>query len=197
MMGTGVIFLDMDGVVNSDAFIDDWIADHGPGETSMARFKSLYYTHDGEPGYVVPELVDRLKSVCDRTGCRVVWSSSWRQNYWVQDPDSGEFYFDYHRIRHLWEAKGLPFGRFAGCTPCLDLSRFSYVPRGCEIQEWLNENAARYNIGRAAILDDNEDAEVGVQYENARFFQTTFERGLTEDIAESVVDWLNEGKERL
>lgn len=195
MSGMPVMFLDCDGVLNSDRFIQEWISVHGDSKESMEEFKSRYFMHDGEPGYVVPGLLERVRSICDITDCRIVWSSSWRENYWVQDPDSGDFRFDYAGIRKLWKAKGLPLDRLLGCTPCLNLGRFSYVPRGVEIQEWLNENAAKYNIGRVAIVDDDEDAIVGVEYDGARLFRTQFEEGLTADIADNIIQWLNNGKE--
>ena len=185
-----IIFLDMDGVLNSDDFISEWIASHGDSKESMEQFKQLYYLHDGHEGYVVPELLERMKWICSETGCRIVWSSSWRENYWTMDRDSGEGRFDWHAIASLWRAKGLPLDFLIGCTPCLDMSRFSYVPRGVEIQRWIDENSERYNIRRIAILDDNEDASVGVKFERARFFQTMFEHGLTRGIAENVVGFL-------
>lgn len=195
MSGMPVIFLDCDGVVNCDRFVREWVAVHGDSSESMEEFKSRYFIHDGETGFVVPELLDRLKSVCERTDCRIVWSSSWRGNYWRHDPDSGEERFDWGGIARLWRAKGLPLYRLMGCTPCLDLGRFSYVPRGVEIQEWLDENAGRYNIGRAAIVDDDDDAWLGVTYDGARLFLTKFEDGLTAGVADGVVEWLNNGKE--
>jgi len=185
-----IIFLDMDGVLNSDDFISEWIASHGDSDESMEQFKQLYYFHDGHEGYVVPELLERLKWICSETGCRIVWSSSWRESYWRMNQDSGDGEFDWHAIAELWRAKGLPVELLAGCTPCLDMSRFSYVPRGLEIQRWIDENSERYNIRRIAILDDNEDASVGVEFERARFFQTMFEHGLTRGIAEDVVGFL-------
>ena len=89
-------------------------------------------------------------------------------------------------------AKELPLRRLIGCTPCLNLSRFSYVPRGLEIQRWIDDNREKYNIGNVAILDDDEDAFKGVKYENARFFQTEFKHGLTEEVADRMKKWLQE-----
>ena len=193
MRNVKIVFLDMDGVVNSDDFIMEWSKVHGWDKNSRQEFMQRYYVHDGHEGYIVPELLERLKWICAETDCRIVWSSSWRQSYWKQDPDTGEFNFDWHEIAALWKAKGLPVDRLIGCTPCLDLSRFSYVPRGCEIQKWIDDNSEEYNIVRAAVLDDDPDAETGIENESTFYFQTTFERGLTEDIANDVVKWLNDG----
>ena len=184
-----IIFLDCDGVLNCDEFVSEWIGLHG--EDGIDEFKRLYCMHGGEAGYVVPELLERFKRVCDSADCGIVWSSSWREDYWLPDIDTGEFRFDYAGIARLWKAKGFPLDRLMGCTPCLDVSRFSYVPRGLEIQKWIDENAGRYNIGNVAILDDNEDAFYGVRYENARFFQTEFEHGLTEEMVDGIVNLVN------
>jgi hypothetical protein len=192
MSKTPIIFMDCDGVINNDDFIIEWQARNGGSDESMNAFRQLYYFSNGKAGYVVPELLDRLVNLCDETDCRIVWSSSWRESYWKPDIDTGEFHFDYHGIAELWKAKGFPLKRMIGCTPCLDLSRFSYVPRGLEIQSWIDENKERYNIGNVAILDDNEDAFYGVEYRKARFFQTEFEHGLTEEMACEIKKWLKE-----
>lgn len=187
---TRAVFLDMDGVLNNDEFIMDWIAKHGDSDASLAEFKKRYYRHNNVDGYLVPQLLGTFIWLCDETDCRIVWSSSWRQDFWKPDIDTGEFHFDMHGVRRFWKAKGLPVERLIGCTPCENLSRFSYVPRGVEIQMWLDENATRYNIGNVAILDDLEEAFYGVKYERARFFQTEFQFGLTDDIANATVSWL-------
>lgn len=188
---TNIIFLDCDGVINNDAFIAEWQKAHGDSKQSKDEFCCRYFAHNGHNGYVVPELVKRLNKLCDDTNCRIVWSSSWRQNYLERDADSGEFRFNYHEIASLWKAKGFPLQHLIGCTPCEDSSRFSYVPRGAEIQMWLDENAARYNVCKCAILDDNEDAFVGVTWKSALFFQTELELGLTREIAEQIKNWFN------
>ena len=195
-MSICVVFMDCDGVINSDDFLTEWIASHGDTKESMLEFKRSHCIHDGHDGYVVPELVGNLKSVCERTNCRIVWSSSWRENYLKKNPDSGDFFFDFKEIRSLWKAKGFPIEYFLDCTPCENCSRYSYVPRGVEIQMWIDANKERYNIGRMAVLDDNEDAGIGLDCDDAKFFQTTFKEGLTRRIADEVVEWLNnEGNE--
>ena len=185
-----ILFADCDGVINNDDFIDEWQARNGNSDESWDEFKKLYYFHNGHEGYVVPELLDRLINICNETDCRIVWSSSWREDYWKPDIDTGEFGFDYHGIAGLWRAKGLPLRYLIGCTPCLNLSRFFYVPRGVEIQEWIDDNREKYNIDNVAILDDDEDAFKGVKHENARFFQTEFKHGLTEKMAVGLKKWL-------
>ncbi len=192
MKALNIIFLDCDGVINNDDFIAKWKKENGNSRESLERFRNQYYFHNGESGYVVPELLARLLALCNNTDCKIVWSSSWRESYFEKNTDTGDFYFNYHKIKRLWNAKGLPFERLIGCTPCEDLSRYSYVPRGVEIQQWIDDNRKVYNIGKCAILDDNEDAWVGVKYKQARFFQTTFEHGLTQEIAQQIIKWFSE-----
>ena len=182
----------MDGVLNNDDFLEAWREKYGDSAESRKEFASRYYYHDGEAGYVVPELLERFKRLCDETDCKIVWSSSWRESYWKRNKDTGDFNFDYHGIRHLWMAKGLPYERLIGCTPCENYSRFSYVPRGVEIQMWIDSHMEAYDIGRVAVIDDNEDAGIGIEYENARFFQTDFQHGLTEEIADAIKAWFKE-----
>ena len=186
-----IIFLDCDGVINNDAMISDWISRHGESKESMEMFRQRYCLHNGEDGYVVPELVERLKNICNRTECKIVWSSSWRENYLKRNPDTGDFYFNYVAIRSLWVAKGFPVERFIDCTPCENMTHYSYVPRGLEIQDWIDKYKDILYVGKCAILDDNEDAGYGIKDEGTRFFQTSFSLGLTKDIADNVVEWLN------
>lgn len=186
-----IIFLDCDGVINNDAMISDWISKHGDSKESMEGFRKRYCLHDGHDGYVVPELVERLKNICEKAGCKIVWSSSWRENYLKRNPDTGDFHFDYEAIRSLWVAKGFPVERFIDCTPCENMTHYSYVPRGLEIQDWIDKYKDILYVGKCAILDDNEDAGYGIKDEGTRFFQTSFSLGLTKDIANDVVEWLN------
>jgi len=187
---TRIIFLDCDGVINNDAMISDWISKHGDSKESMEGFRKRYCLHDGHDGYVVPELVERLKRLCERAECKIVWSSSWRENYLKRNPDTGDFHFDYEAIKRLWVAKGFPAGRFIDCTPCENMTHYSYVPRGLEIQNWIDKYKDVLCVGKCAILDDNEDAGYGIDDPDVKFLQTDFSLGLTQEIADEAEKWL-------
>lgn len=186
-----IVFLDCDGVINSEDFIKKWKSEHGNDKKSLDEFKRRFFDHSGHLGYVVPELRDRLVRLCQATRSKIVWSSSWRENFLRNGV------FDMKRIDDFWRAKGLPNGLLIGCTPCENLSRFSYVPRGIEIQKWIDSNGENLGLEKAAILDDNEDAWIGVEYEDAKFFQTDFCHGLTEEISSNAIKWLNQGDSSL
>lgn len=102
------------------------------------------------------------------TDCQVVLSSSWR---------------------HLPEAIPVIEKRIVklfDITPTSGLVHYEESPRGHEIQAWLDLHP---EVIRYAILDDDSDMLPG---QLPSFFQTTFETGLTEEIAKAVTDYLNE-----
>lgn len=65
----------------------------------------------------------------------------------------------------------------------LDKTKYLSGTRGDEIQEWLD----RHEVEKYAILDDDSDM-LPSQLDN--FFKTTFEDGLTDEIAEKVIEHL-------
>lgn len=97
------------------------------------------------------------------TGCEVVLSSTWR--LWEQSrKDVREQVVD-----------------FIDVTPNL-----YGEARGLEIAKWLKDNDAE--DARYAILDDDVDMLV---YQAPNFFMTTWEEGLTPEIAQAVTEHLN------
>ena len=95
-----------------------------------------------------------------QTGCEVVLSSSWRNH-----PEGVENVSK--RVVRLLDK-----------TPWLDGCR------GDEIDAWLNDHP---EVDKYAILDDDMDMLV---YQAPSFFKTTFEEGLTDEIAEAVINHL-------
>ena len=115
-----------------------------------------------------PQAVKLVQRIIAATKCVVVLSSTWR----------------------LYpEAKAVvrrDVCNFIDCTKDLQAgAKRGYVPRGEEIQEWLSRHP---NVTQYAILDDDSDF-----LPNQWLFKTTFEKGITEDIAQAVIDHLNAG----
>lgn len=113
-----------------------------------------------------PIMADRVRRIVAETNCKVVLSSSWRLF-----PDSKKF-----AEENVCE--------FIDCTA--DLQRGSvwgFMYRGFEIKEWLERHpgAKRY-----AILDDSDDFLWG-----QHLFRTTWQEGLTDEIADNVIAHLN------
>lgn len=103
-----VLFLDVDGVLNC--------------RTTEERFMGFLG--------IDPELVKLVDKIVDKTGCKVVLSSSWR----LWEPHKQ------HVADHI---------EFIDVT----LDNKGLTDRGCEIQKWLEENP----VDNYAILDDNGD----------------------------------------
>lgn len=100
--------------------------------------------------------------------CAIVVSSSWRHH-----PEAMEL------IRKK-------LSNVIDKTPTSGLVGYDEKPRGHEIQAWLD---AHPEVTRYAILDDDSDM---LDSQLPNFFQTTFDTGLTEQIAMSVINHLNE-----
>ena len=111
---------------------------------------------------VDPAMAALVQRIVQNTGCEIVLSSSWRL---------------FQNIRDEIERK---ICKFSDITPIL------HAPRGYEIKVWLTLHP---EIEHYAILDD---AESILPEQRANFFQTTWESGLTEDIALAVEKHLNE-----
>ena len=95
-----------------------------------------------------------------QTGCEVVLSSSWRLH-----PEGVQNVSE--RVVRL-------------------LDKTPYLPgiRGDEVQAWLDKHP---EFDKYAILDDDMDFYV---YQAPNFFKTTFQDGLTDEIAEAVIEHL-------
>lgn len=95
-----------------------------------------------------------------QTGCEVVLSSSWRNH-----PEGVQNVSK--RVVELLDK-----------TPYLD------GIRGDEVQAWLDKHP---EVDKYAILDDDMDFYV---YQAPNFFRTTFQDGLTDEIANAVIEHL-------
>lgn len=137
-----LLFLDIDGVLNNEL-----------------RAQSEVYQID-------PECAQNFNSLIDRTGAKIVISSSWRLGMTLED------------LKRVFEEKGLK-GEIIGVTPRL-FPDDGYV-RGNEILMWLRENESiygerYYNYQNYLILDDDEDM---LYQQRDNFLQTDNYVGLT------------------
>ncbi len=112
-----------------------------------------------------PELVKRVRRIIAETKCDVVLSSTWRlypEARAVVKRDVCHF-MDYTKDMQAGAKRGV-------------------VERGHEVQEWLDRHP---NVTQYAILDDDADF-----LPHQWLFKTTFEKGITEEIAQAVIDHL-------
>ena len=110
------------------------------------------------------KLVSRFMNIINQTGAKVVLSSTWRlEDNW----------------REVMAQNGLT---------CEFIDRTIHLPeqtRGQEIQNWLDNHSGTFE--KYAIIDDNTDL-----LPNQIFFKTSMENGgLTEEISQSVIKYLN------
>lgn len=112
-----------------------------------------------------PDAVALVRKIIKETKCTVVLSSTWRLY-----PDSRAavkrdvcHYYDVTKDMQAGAKRGI-------------------VERGLEVQEWLDRHP---EVTQYAILDDESDF-----LPNQWLFKTTFAKGITEEIAQSVIDHL-------
>lgn len=101
-----------------------------------------------------PKAIALLNELLDRTGAKVVVSSTWRH---AQDVDE---------IQECLDGKGFT-GALIGTTP-----RRGYAIRGEEIQAWID--STHHEVESFVILDD--DSDMGKLM--GRLVHTTWEKGL-------------------
>lgn len=146
-----VLFLDIDGVCNSRAYLYRLRAKN--------KKATLWYGID-------PEAAKLVKEIIKATGCVVVLSSTWR------------LYAD-GRAQVKREVCN-----FIDCTKDLQAgAKRGHVERGIEVQEWLERHPA---VEQYAIIDDDSDF-----LPDQWLFSTTFNEGLTPEIAQAVIHHLN------
>ena len=109
-----------------------------------------------------PEMAALVKDIVARVkGLKVVLSSTWRLNR-----------------KSLEEVKRV-VGKIDDVTPDLGSSR------GLEINAWLSEHP---EVERYAILDDDSDM---LPDQMPNFFKTTWQEGITREIADRVINHYN------
>ena len=185
-----IIFLDIDGVLNSQ-------------ELAEKHYKMLKAgtVPDGVNDLCDPEATDRLIKALDGTGAKIVLSSSWRSNT-IKDTIE-----DFKTFRHVPFHKLVPY--IIGITP-----RFKErMWRGKEIQYWIDwlrtgkleqahlilpdievsSNAKGVVVDdvdvksdfRYVIVDDDSDMLKG-----QNFVQTDWTTGLTDENVEQIKKYL-------
>lgn len=112
-------------------------------------------------------LVGRIEM---KTSCKVVLSSAWRYS-------EEDMKFISERVVPIFDRT--PFSGECG----------SGGFRGKEIKAWLD---AHPEVTRYAILDDDSDM---LEEQMPCFFKTSWKEGITTEIAEKVISYLNGGKQ--
>jgi len=157
-----VLFLDIDGVLNSIASRGFWHRFERP---------STFVPHDdfkqSQSEEFCPISLENLKYICREIGdLKIIISSTWRKGH-----------TDLARMKG-WFPGSIIAERIIGKTPYMPGSE-----RGKEIGCWLIEHP---EVTRFAVVDDDSDMEE--VWEN--FFQTDVRDGLTRTVAGQIVHHL-------
>ena len=165
------LFLDFDGVLNTGNY-----ARHMKRE-GIDPFDEFGAIFD-------PEAIANLKHIVELTGCKIILSTTWRNEGIM-------------RMRELWKQRGLP-GEIFSMTPILLSTSFQDAMNGemmgmplreakaLEIDAWLYQNASKDY--RYVILDD-ENYFFPKQQEH--LVVTDEKEGLTDRKAQNVIWILN------
>lgn len=168
-----VLFLDMDGVVNSARWFE--VISKRAFRRAKGAAKRDFLT------MIDPAAVALLNAVIDRTGADVVISSSWRIVWSVSE------------IAGMLTEKGF-VGKVIGATPngafipseWVDKPESEYT-RGIEITAWLDEHR---DVTTFAIVDDSAD----MAHLLPRLVRTTWARGIEPEHVERLVALLTTGQ---
>ena len=109
-MNRPVIFLDFDGVLNTEQYQAQLAIDGKPGKDAWGPLFD-------------PRAVANLRKILEATDAGIVISSSWRYAHSLNS------------LRRMWEKRGLP-GRIIDTIPC----GATYITRGEDIECWLNRH---------------------------------------------------------
>lgn len=147
-----ILFLDTDGVLNS---MDSCRAFEGYGSPRS-------------PWRLDPVRVQLVRTIVERKGFHIVWSSSWRQGYGPEKLAS---------IMALYGWYNCPVFDVTGQKQISGWGSESDDSRGAVISRWLHENAPDRGLdGYYVVVDDHRGAGVG---HKSNFVRTDPDTGIT------------------
>ena len=134
-----IIFLDIDGVLNHTLWF-------------QSEERKLISSENSRAMWFDPKSVALLNELTDATQAYIVISSSWREGYPLEE------------LVAILESQGVT-GEIIDQTPSFTFKQLTpvpyLVPRGCEIQAWLEQHreelADRLANAKYVILDDQSD----------------------------------------
>ena len=154
-----IIFLDIDGVLNSDTW------------DKTDTFKNGIYPFK----HFDPKAVSLFNKIISETNASVVLSSTWRLKYNIEE------------MRNIFAKVGIKCN-LIDFTPDLKINN-NYVVRGNEILKWCKDNkdiiGCRFtDYTDFVIIDDNSDM---LLWQSKYFFQTDRLCGLSPTITQNII----------
>lgn len=162
-----IAFLDIDGVFNSEQYA---CSDEYKAETAgMSDAHIMLIAHHL---HLDPKAILLFNDLVERSGCKVVLSSTWREKYTVDE------------MNNMLAGRGATF-KIIDRTPKI-IGKFSEViPRGKEINEYLN--SLKEVPESFVIIDDYDD----MLHLKPFLVRTNVEFGLTQNDVERALQILN------
>ena len=167
------VFLDVDGVLNNELYYHERVESGQPKEEDYPKSE------------FDPRCIKMLNHLQEKTGCKYVISSSWRQGKTIDE------------LRELFSSVGLK-GEIIDKTPKMWFEKaqgesYQSVPRGCEIHSWLQNHKEILgdsigNFKSYVILDDDSDM---LFWQRNNYIQVDAYCGLTPTIIARAIRILN------
>ena len=174
-----VLFLDIDGVLNSENWFGYRL--YCIKNNMFNEVINFVNTNDERIKYKLSMIDDRaianLNRIIEETGCKVVLSSSWRSCIEAENT----------LTEYLLKLKGFKY-EFYDVTPRLWFNDFS-IRRGEEIKFWLDKESEKNEIESFVILDDDYSDILPEQMNN--FIQIDGQVGLTDRDVFTAIEILN------
>lgn len=171
---TKYIFLDIDGVLNSEHTWNEYCEN---GDQQSASTISDQY-------------LENLQKIVEKTDAKIILSSSWRIYF-------GEYTKEPRNIFaiHLVQALAKHNLKLHDMTPFIK-GKFSNE-RGLEIRTYID----KHNIKDYVVIDDEEFSDFRTHLDMSKFIQTKFgnentsieDEGLSKEVATKAIEILNKG----
>lgn len=168
-----IIFLDIDGVLNTEVYITAFwdICDKLNLSRDEAHKLHVDDFRDEYGAQFDPMAVRFLKYVCEKTDAKIVISSTWRQS-------------GLEIMKKMWVDRKLP-SEVIDITPDHSRRTGTTLQRGKEIAEWLSNHP---EVESYVIFNDDTDME---QEQMINFVNTDQQYGITYNDAEKAIEILN------
>lgn len=165
-----IIFLDIDGVLNSGAYVtSDYYKEATAGMSDAEIMLIAHHLH------LDPLAIEILNDLVKRSGAEVVLSSTWRAKYSVDE------------MNEMMKGRGANF-KISAATPILFGKLSARIPRGKEINHYLKLLETQPEA--FVIIDDHDD----MLNLKSNLIQTNVKFGLTKDDVEKALKILNGDK---
>lgn len=163
--GINIIFLDIDGVLNTQNSINTQIAEN-KGRYNESAQRYLYDFDENA--------MENLKDIIDTSNASIVLTSTWRLNDMLMEELISQF-----------EKNDIDAEKIIGKTPDLHDEKKDNL-RAYEIEQWLNNSEEKIN--RFVILDDIDDMG---KYTKSNLVVSNKFDGLTEKLKNKAIKILS------